>query len=113
MMDVTKEHKDHILNQIVETAITALENDTLAEDQLQVIANYTLSAIDTITTGEQMVTFLSGLSEKWPLFASIEQLEKAQTQEKVESEVAEGVLTLAKTGNIDDAIKLAKSVTES
>lgn len=111
-MEFTEEHKNRIERAIVETVISALENGNLAESELSQIANFVLEKIDQIKTHDELVIFLSDLSSRWPIFTNLETLEKGEIEEKVEDEVAEGVLTLAQSGKIEEAVNLAKTITD-
>lgn len=111
-MDSFAQHKNDLEKRIVETVITSLEKNSLEESQLAEIADFVLGRIDTIQTQEELIAFLNELSFKWPLFSNLSLIEKGDVKDKVEDEVAEGVETLAQTGKIDDAIDLAKTITQ-
>lgn len=57
--------------------------------------------------------FLRDLSSKWSIFTKLLVLESGEVKEKTEDKVAEDVLKMAKEGKIDEAIGLAKTMTEN
>ena len=111
-MDVDLEHKKKIYNDIVEVIITALEKNELSSSEIPKIANFVLVQIDAVNNHEDLITFLKNLSNKWPIFENIEEIEKGEVKDQKEEEVAEGVLQMAKSGNVEEAINLAKTMTE-
>lgn len=111
-MDFSPDHKKEIETNIVQAIITALEGNGLSKDELPKIADFVLERIDSVKNHDGMVAFLDELSSTWPIFINIASIEKGEVKEKVEDEVTEGVLTLAKSGKIDEAIDLAKTMTE-
>ncbi|MDO8461161.1 MAG: hypothetical protein Q7S38_01820 [bacterium] len=112
-MEVTQEHKNDLEKKIVESVILALENNTISKEEMPIIAEFVLGKIDVIKTHEELVLFVNELALKWPIFSNIDQIEKGEVQEKKESETAESVLNLAKSGQIEDAVNLAKTMTQS
>lgn len=111
-MQLLQGRRDAIEKAIVELVINGLKEGSLPEDDLSPIANFVLEKIDTLQTEEQMVAFLAELAQKWPIFSNIHILEKGKVIEKTENQAAQNVLELAKEGKIDQAVDLAKSVTE-
>lgn len=110
-MDQLSEKKKKLEEKIVEIMITALEQDKISENDMSEISRYVLDNIDPAKTEQEVQAFLHKLSERWEIFKSLVILEEAELQEKIEAEVAEGVLVLLEHGKIDNAIKLAQSVT--
>ncbi len=112
-MDFTQEHKTEIENKIVETIADEVEKGNLKEENLKDIADFVLGRIDQIKNQDELIAFLFELSTKWTVFKTIETMERANLKGKVEKEVAEGVLMLAKNGKIDEALNLAKTMTKT
>lgn len=112
-MDITQDHKNEVERKIVEVVIAALENNNLQQSELPSIGDFVLGRIDAIKTQGELLNFLSELSLKWAIFKNIEMIEKGEAKDQKEDKVAENVLNLAKQGNINDAISLAKTMTES
>ena len=111
-MDVTAQHKTEIERKILKEIINALENEKLTEAELPDIADFVITHIDPVQNHEQMIKFLDELSAKWPFFDNIEQLERGEVTEAKEDQVEQKVLEMAKSGRVDEAINLAKTVTE-
>lgn len=111
-MDVTAAHKTEIERKILEAIINAFENNQVAEAELPTISDFVLTRIDQIQDHEQLVKFLDELSAKWPFFDNIEQLERGEVTEAKEDQIEQKVLEMAKSGKVDEAINLAKTVTE-
>lgn len=112
-MEFSEEHKNKIEKMVVEEMISSLEKNELKEEELSAIAEFILGKIDNIKTQEELIVFLGELSSKWLIFKNIEELEKGEVKEQQEKIVAKDVLQLAKDGKIEDAIDLAKTVTEN
>lgn len=112
-MDISQQHKEEIERKIIESIIVNLEENKLPQEELPIIADFVLGKIDTVKNHDELVIFLTELSTKWPIFTNITSIEKGEVKEKVEDKVAEDVLNLAKSGKIDEAIGLAKTMTES
>lgn len=103
--------KKQLEDEIVRTMIQALNNKSITDEQMSIISTLVLDKIDEVHNELELKEFLSDLAARWHIFKPLLVLRFRDMQEKVEDEVAEGVLLLAKHGKIEDAIKLAKSVT--
>jgi len=112
-MDVTPEHKNEIEKKIVEAIVAGLENKNLLESQLSEIADFVLQRMDAVKNQDELLAFLADLSSKWPVFNNIKLTEEGEAKNEAEKDVAKGVLDLAKNGKIDDAIGLAKTMTNT
>ena len=112
-MDVTEDHKNEIQKKIVDAILTGLENKSLLATQLSEIADFALKGIDAVKTQDELLAFLADLSSKWPVFNNIKLTEEGEVKNEAEKEVANGVLDLANSGKIDDAIGLAKTMTNT
>lgn len=112
-MDFNDSHKKEIETRIVEIISSGLEKGDLKEEESKEIADFVLGRIDLIKNRTELEAFLSQLSSKWQVFKVLESLEKGETRKRVENEVAEGVLTLAKNGKINEALNLAKTMTRT
>jgi hypothetical protein len=110
-MEFTADHKKHIEDEIVKIMINASQTQQLSDEDLSVISTVVLDTIDQVSDQVTLQTFLQDLVSRWPVFKPLLILELKEMKEKVEDEVAEGVLLLARHGKIENAIKLAKSAT--
>lgn len=105
--------RSSVLNDVVDILISCVEKGAMTEEDFPPIATYALEKIEKVNSDEEAATFLKELAEKWPVFSSLATLQEGHNQEKVEGEVAEGVLQLAQSGKIDEALSLAKSTTQN
>jgi len=112
-MDVTQEHKEEIQKKIVEAIIAGLENKKLLEIQLSEIADFVLQRMDAVKNQDELLAFLADLSSKWSVFNNIKLTEEGEVKNEAENKVTKDVLDLAKNGKIDDAIGLAKTMTNT
>jgi len=111
-MEVTDEHRTEIERKILKAIINALENNQVTEEDLPNIADFVLARIDDCKNHDQLIKFLDELSQKWPFFEGLEQIERGEVTEAKEDQVEQEVLNLAKSGKVTEAINLAKTVTE-
>ncbi len=112
-MDFTATDKEDIERQTLEIIAKALENDELTEAELPEISKYILGRIDKIENSDQLVTFLKDLSEIWPIFKSILDIEKGKVRSSMEKKAISDISTLTHNGNIEEAITMAKSATHN
>lgn len=110
-MEFTPEEKKELESAIVDKIIDALEHEVITQADTATISDYVLTHIDTLTHELEVQVFLKNLSEKWKIFEPLLLLKQGEYKEIVEDEVAEGVLILAQHGKVDEAIKLAKTMT--
>lgn len=107
------DHRKKLENEIVENMIRALEKEIITEEDMSIMSGYILDNIYRATDYISTVAFLKDISTRWKIFEPLLIMEKAQMNDKIENEVAEGVLLLAQHGKIEKAIKLAQSMTQS
>ncbi len=106
-------HIEKVDRRLLESLITAIEADKINDEELPVLANFVLEKIDSTKNHEQLIKGLEELSAKWPIFDNIEELERGEVQEAKEDKVEQDVLNLAKNGRVEEAISLAKTMTEN
>jgi hypothetical protein len=111
-MDLTEQYKESIERKIVEAIISALDKKEIQESELSQIAGMVLDGIDKVSSQDQLIDFLTTLSDRWTIFKNILEIEKGQIKSVLEKKTADDVLQLANTGNIEEAIRLAKTVTQ-
>lgn len=112
-MEITQEKKKEIEKAIVDKSITALEQGFIKEDDLGIIAKFTLDKIDTLKTQDDLIVFLRELSNKWHFFSDMLVIESGEIQKNNERMVIEQIQGLTDNGNLDEAIKIAKQATEA
>lgn len=108
-MEFTEEKKKEVEKMIVDTAIDALGAGVITEDELQPIAGFVLSRIDSIKTEEELVTFLTELSEKWKFFLPVERFLEAEVKEEQEKKTVTYAEDLIKSGDINKALNVLKT----
>lgn len=111
-MEITKEKKEAIEKQIVDTCIGGLENKSLTEDQMGDISFFVLERIDLVKTQEELVEFLKKLSERWQSFKGMYEIERGQMDVAEEKQKIENVERFIKNGDIDAALSAARTATE-
>lgn len=110
-MDALQNHKEEVQRKIVESIISGLENNLLTKEELPVTADFVLERMDKIASHEELINFVSELSSRWTVFANIAKLEQGEVKEQKEDKITQEVLQLAKSGQIDEAVDLAKTAT--
>ena len=111
-MSFDEEHKKKIEEQLVQQIISALEQEKIDSPTSSIISGYILDNIDTIQTQQDLHLFLLDLSTRWPFFSTIYELEKGQEQEAHKDEKIADIQNMLKSGNIEEALTIAKSATE-
>ena len=111
-MDDFKKYLDKTQIDILECVAVGIERGILKEEDLPKIAEFVLSKIDLIKNEYQLEAFLPELSAKWPIFSTIEKVEKADTVAEQDEEAANSALILLKHGKIDKALSLVKNITK-
>jgi hypothetical protein len=104
-------HKAIIEKQIVDIAISQFEQNKLTNEDLITIADFTVEGLKNVSSQGDLNGFLTSLANRWSFFTNIATIEEGASKTAVENEVYNGVLALAKHGKIDEAVKLAKTVT--
>ncbi|MDO8461131.1 MAG: hypothetical protein Q7S38_01670 [bacterium] len=110
-VDIAQNHKEDLQKKIVESIISGLENNLLTKEELPVIADLVLEGMDKISSHEELTSFINELSLKWPIFLNIAKLEEGEKREQQEDKTTQQVLQLARNGQIDEAVNLAKTAT--
>ncbi len=106
-------YKKKVEQEIVNTIIKGLKENTLTEVDSHRIATFVLEGVDKISNHNELIGFLSLLSIRWPIFSPIAQMEEGKLKRVVEKKTAQDVLKLISQNQIGSAIKLAQGVTES
>ncbi len=79
-------YKTKITTKLTRAIGQAIQDGELESERLSEVCQAILAVMDTLKTHEQLVDFLTKLSEQWPFFASVLNEEKSQgvTVDKVE-----------------------------
>lgn len=104
--------KKNLEQEVVDTLISSLDKEMVTEEEIPEIADYVLTQIDSMKTPAEVMPFLRTLSEKWRIFTPLLVSHSGEIKHKAEGKVAKDVLSLAQLGRLDQAIKLAKTMTE-
>jgi hypothetical protein len=101
-----------IEREIIETTLPVFEKNEVSEDDLRQIATIVLDGIEGITTHEKMIELLEQLAQRWPMFLKLVTIEKGKMREDKKEGIVDDVMQLAKAGQIQQAISMAKTMTE-
>lgn len=112
-MPFTDEHKKEIEKDIVEMVIGALEGNAITEGDATVIGKMVLERIDNVENQEELILFLEVLTERYHIFSPLVLKEKGAVEHKMEEKMIGDVEGLIQNGNIDEALKMVKSATQS
>ena len=112
-MNITPEHKEEIQRQILQVIVTSLRQDLLSTDVVPDIADFVLTGMESVDTEEELVSFLTELSEIWEVFVKIKDIELGTIQRTKEHDVTQEALKLARQGKVEEALQLTKSVSMS
>lgn len=115
-MDLSQDHIKEVDRRLVETIITALREDFLTADEYDEVADFVVKGMDnveTVKTQDELLRFLRELSSKWKIFTHVLVVESAATRDTAEDKVYENAVALAESGNIEEAVAVAKSATEA
>lgn len=112
-MDQFLQHRYQVEQQIVDATLNEFEKGNFTEDQMREIADFTVSAMKNVQSVQDIYNFLQLLSSRWPIFQNLVTIEGGVMKEASDKQVYSGVLDLAKHGNIEEAVKLAKTATNS
>lgn len=110
--DFSVEDKAKVEDSVVQIIINGLDKGLLAEKDLSEISNFVLKGVDSVKTREELILFSRNLSAKWPIFKNLETILEGATEDVKEDNAASQILKMAKNGNIDAAIDLAKNTME-
>jgi hypothetical protein len=111
-MDTFTLHKQEIDKKLTEAIVAGVENGKLVESDLVPISDMILARFDHITTDEQLLAFLKDLASRWDAFSQLLASEVGKLKDELEKKVLGQVLDLTHSGNIDEAISLARTATQ-
>lgn len=108
-MDELKDKKNQIEQAITDIILGQIEKETLTVEESSEIVGFCLEKIHALNSEEELLSFLSETSVKWPIFSGLASLEQGKTKEEQKDEAIDNVVSLVKSGNIDEAVNMAKS----
>lgn len=110
-MEFTIEKKEELEQKIVEIINASVEQKKIPQEELSSISTYVLNNVDSIQNREGLISFLEQLSARWSIFDDLYALENGGQQEKQEAQAVSNVEQLIESGNIDQALEVAKQAT--
>jgi len=108
-----KEEVEKLHGAILDIIISGLENGAITEVDVPIISRFVLDGTETAVTQEELMTFLKLLAEKWGMFEVLKVSALADVKKKTDAQAAAHALTLLQAGNIDGALAMVKSATDS
>lgn len=113
MDPVFQNHVREIEDKIAKEVLIAIEENKVSDDELGDLGKFVLEKLEVSKDHNQLVSVISEMSNKWPFLKNIENLEKGEVKEEAEDKGEKDVLNLAKSGKVEEAINLAKQITEN
>lgn len=110
-MDFDEKHKDIVGERLTRKLARAIENGDMNQEQASEASAYILDTIDTLEDHAQLISFLTTISQKWPVFSSVLDLEQGEVSQAKEEQKVEEVENLLKENKIDEALHVAESAT--
>jgi len=111
MIEITPEYKTQIQRQIIQAMIQGIESNTFDYRQVYLVANFALEELEKVTTHPELVTFLEKLTQKWPIFAKVGNVEMGKVIEEKKDDLTAEVVQMMKEGDIEGALEAAKGYT--
>lgn len=111
-MDFDEIYKNRVGKHLTIRLALALKNGEITEQELPIIARFILDHIDNILNHEQLIQFLTNLSQKWPVFNHILTIEKGEEILIKEGYAINQIQQLLKQKRYDEVIATAKTITE-
>lgn len=112
-MQLDNAYRSEVQRQLIYAMVTGLENGQLKNDQLPQIATQILDGLPKSQTHQELVSFLEKLGQQWDIFMTVANSEMGRMIETKKDGIVNKALSLAKGGNIDDALSVAKTLTAS
>lgn len=110
-MAIDSVYRDKVGKDLTFRLTAVMEKEQVSEEESRIIADVILTELDKVQTQEQMLQFLSELSQKWPFFADVLTLEKGAAQTEEEGKETVKVEELIKENKLDEALQTVKAAT--
>jgi len=111
-MDFDEIYKNRVGKHLTIRLALALKSGEITEQELPIIARFILDHIDNILNHEQLIQFLTNLSQKWPIFNHILTIEKGEEILNKEGYAINQIQQLLKQKRYNEAITIAKNIME-
>ncbi len=108
-----KSHVEDVEKKLLKELVRAIDEEKVTDEETTRMAQTVLDRVDKAKDQNELLLALADLSIKWPFFANVEDIEKGVAQDAVEDKTEQDVLNLAKSGQVEEAITLAKTATEN
>lgn len=103
------QQKEQVQGKILQEISDDLKKGELSSDETTKIAGFVQEKIKLVNDRNELLAFLKELSDKWPIFNNIYQVEKGEEEQKKDVQAAEKAKELIKEGKLDEAISVAKN----
>ena len=104
-MQLNEEYRSEVKRAMVYAMISGLENGQLKADQLPEIAARILDGLPKAMTHQDLVAYLEAMGQQWRTFTTVANAEMARAIERSKEGVVQQMLTHARNGDIDSALK--------
>ena len=108
-----QKHIEGVERKLLVDLMKQMETKEFTDEEIKEMSTFVLEKVDSAKDNNELIAVLDELSKKWPFFENIEQLERGIVGDVHEDIVTNNVLELAKNGNIEEAIAMAKTVTDN
>lgn len=107
-MQLDEAYRADVRRTMVDVMISGLESGTLSSNDLPLISARILDELPAAITHQQLVAFLESMSQQWPMFGAVANMEMGKVIESKKEAVIHQMLQHAKAGNLDEAVKTAQ-----
>lgn len=98
---------------IVEELLQQIDAKAMTVEESIPIVNYCIEKIKPLNTQQEITAFLTSLSAQWPVFNNLLILENVKKKEANKDKVVDKIVSLAKAGQLDEALSVAKMATQN
>ncbi len=112
-MPLSLDKTNQIYQHILDAVVSGLESKEIEAYEATEIAEYVLDNVERLQSEVEIGVFYKELAELWPFLDVLTSEQATETQEKMVSEATEGALALLQHGKVEEAISMAKAVTDS
>ena len=104
-MDIDQSYRDAMATQLSRRLAQALQADELSTEDISAAAQFILEKINTLQTHQDVLSFLTEISGKWPIFTDYLTREKLRTTKNEEQKIANVEAALEEQ---EDIVKLTQ-----
>lgn len=108
-MDTTQTKRKELEERMVQIILAEIEKNTLTIDQAKEITTFWLSKSSTLSTEEELMSFVNDSADKWPIFSQMALAQQTEPLKEKEVKIADDVVSLVRDGRIEEAVSLAKA----